>query len=74
MIFVIMPNCPDLGWSFEASEHFVKHVKETLNGSTVIDTFTHFPSNGFYDPLHPNREGAKIITHDIAMFFNCDNQ
>ena len=66
IIFVIMPNCPDLEWPDEASEHFVEHVRETLGNSPVIDMFTKVPSSGFYDPLHPNREGSKIITTELA--------
>lgn len=66
LIFAIMPNCPDLGWSDEASMHFVEHVRETLGNSPVIDMFTKVPSSGFYDPLHPNREGSKIITTELA--------
>lgn len=66
VIFAIMPNCPDLGWPDEASMRYVDHVRETLRGCPVADLFTRVPSSGFYDPLHPNREGAEIITSELA--------
>lgn len=74
VIFAVMPNCPDLGWSNDASEHFVEHVRETLSGCSVVDIFTRVPSAGFYDPLHPNREGAKIITREISLYLESNAQ
>lgn len=66
VVFAIMPNCPDLDWPDEASEHFVEYVMETLGDISFIDVLTRVPSSGFYDPLHPNREGAEIITSELA--------
>lgn len=66
VIFAIMPNCPDLGWSDQASLNFVEHVRETVGDSPVVDMFTIVPSSGFYDPLHPNREGSRIISSKLA--------
>lgn len=74
IIYAIMPNCPDLGWPDEVSKNFVKNVGETLRDCTVVDIFTLVPSNGFYDPLHPNREGAKIITREISLCFESNAQ
>ncbi len=69
IIYVLMPNCPELGWPASATKNYQKMVKETLGSNRVIDCFDLVPAGGFYDPIHPNQEGAEIITQKIISFF-----
>ena len=66
LVFVLMPNCPALGWPREAYASYRRAVTATLGNCRWIDALEALPDEGFYDPLHPNRIGGALLTPFVA--------
>ena len=66
LVFVLMPNCPGLHWPAEAVTHWRRSVADLLGDALRIDAFDALPEEGFYDPLHPNRTGGRLLSDFVG--------
>lgn len=68
VIYVLMPVSPALGWDDVSMRNKTESVRLTVSPSEFVDCLGVSDAGGFYDPVHPNRKGAVVITDTLIDY------